>query len=153
MVPKVVKPKVGDLRPIALTDAGYKIFMGIIKEKIENHLERNDMKNELQAGFTRGRRISDNLFILKHCVERTFALRKSLIVISVDFQKAFDSIDRGALIQTMIDFEIDAKVINIVAQIYTGDKTSIYLNDERITEVNVTVAYDRAATVLLCYFC
>ena len=138
MIPKAVKPRAGHLRPIALTDAGYKIFMGIIKEKIKSHLERNDLKSELQAGFTRGRRISDNLFILKHCVERTFALRKSLIVISVDFQKAFDSINRKALIQTMMEFKIDAKIINIVAQIYSGDKTNIYLNDEKVTEIEIT---------------
>ena len=33
------KPTVKDLRPIALMDSSYKIFMGIIRSKIDNHLK------------------------------------------------------------------------------------------------------------------
>ena len=138
MIPNVTKPTVADLRPIALTDSLYKIFMGIIKEKIETHFTNINMWNELQAGFTRGRRITDNLYILKHCVERTYLLKRSLIVVSVDFQKAFDSILRSRLVLTMIEAKIDSRIINIIAQIYSGDKTSIYVNEEKKTEIEIS---------------
>ena len=35
LVPKIKKPTVKDFRPIALTNISYKIFMGIIRGKIE----------------------------------------------------------------------------------------------------------------------
>ena len=53
LVQKVRKPKIKDFRPVALTNVSYKIFMGIIRDKIEVHMEKNGMVNELQAGFTK----------------------------------------------------------------------------------------------------
>ena len=81
LTPKIKKPTAKDLRPIALTNISYKIFMGIIREKVEEHLEENGLNNELQAGFTKNRRITDNLFILKYCIESSFKNKKELYVI------------------------------------------------------------------------
>ena len=53
-----------DLRPIALTNATYKLFMGILKTKIEHHIRYIKEESEVQAGFTKHRRISDNLLVL-----------------------------------------------------------------------------------------
>ena len=57
-----------DLRPIALTDIGlsYKIYMSLIKDKIEKHIKRNDEALENQAGFTKGSRVEDNIVILNY---------------------------------------------------------------------------------------
>ena len=66
MVPKTCKPEVKDLRPISLTNISYKIFMKIIRNKIDNHLLKNKLEKEVQAGFTSNRRIEDNIFILQH---------------------------------------------------------------------------------------
>ncbi|XP_068250211.1 uncharacterized protein [Palaemon carinicauda] len=94
MIKKVKKPTVKDLRPIALTNASYKIFMALMKDEIEEHLERNMEMKETQAGFTKGGRVEDNIFILQYCVEESYKRKESLIVISIDFKKAYDSIKR-----------------------------------------------------------
>ena len=41
LIPKVNKPTVKQLRPIALTDVSYKLFMTIIGKKIDAHLLEN----------------------------------------------------------------------------------------------------------------
>ena len=41
MITKTGKPTAKDHRPIALTNVGYKIFMGLVKSKLVEHLERN----------------------------------------------------------------------------------------------------------------
>ena len=135
--PKISKPTVKDLRPIALTDVPYKIFMGIMKDKIENHLKINNITQDLQAGFTKGKRITDNLYMLKHTVERSFNTNQPLIVTSVDFQKAFDSVSRKRLLQALKDAKVDALIINIIAEIYTQDKTDLYINNEKKAELPV----------------
>ena len=53
----------------------------------------------LQAGFTEGRRMEENLFLLKQCVEESYRRREKLVVVGIDFCKAFDSIERRALIE------------------------------------------------------
>ena len=49
---------------------------------------------EVQTGFTKNKRISDNLLVLDYCVIESFKRKKTLYLISIDFQKAFDSIKR-----------------------------------------------------------
>ena len=62
LIPKVNKPTAKQLRPIALTDVSYKLFMTIIGNKIDAHLLENHEKLDTQAGFTTGSMIEDNLF-------------------------------------------------------------------------------------------
>ena len=42
MILKVKKPTAILLRPIALTDSSYEIFMGLIKVRLEEHFEQNE---------------------------------------------------------------------------------------------------------------
>ena len=42
LIPKKQKPKPNELRPIALTNVSYKLFMGLVKKTLVIHLESND---------------------------------------------------------------------------------------------------------------
>ena len=57
MIPKTKKPTAKEHRPIALTNVGYKLFMGLVKDEPVQHLDRNGMISDYQAGFTMGRRL------------------------------------------------------------------------------------------------
>ena len=70
MIPKTAKPTVKDLRPIALTNAGYKLMMAVVRNSIEEHVRINELGKDTQAGFTEGSRIENNLFVLKYCVDK-----------------------------------------------------------------------------------
>ena len=146
MIKKVKKPKINELRPIALTNISYKIFMAILKEEIENHIEMNGEKLETQAGFTKGGRIEDNLFILSHCVERSYKEKKGLVVIAIDFKKAYDSIKREGLIEIMKDYRIHPDLIQTVAQVYQGDTTKMEIGEEIVEEMEVTSGIKQGCT-------
>ena len=146
MVEKKRRPMAKDLRPIALTDVSYKIFMSMVKEDIDDHLILNEEDNECQAGFTEGGRIEDNILVLQYCVEESFRERKTLIVTSIDFRKAFDSVKRSALIEVMKEYRIHPKVIDAVADIYTGDKTNIDLGEGLEQEIEVTSGIRQGCT-------
>ena len=47
----------------------------------------------------------------------------------IDFSKAYDSINRQKLIETMKDFNINIRVIEMVVQIYSADRTTIKLGN------------------------
>ena len=86
MIPKTKEPRAKEHRPIALTNVGYKLFMGLVKDKLAQHLYRNGMISDYQASLTGGRRLEENLFIVRYCIEETYWLGKTLVVMSINFE-------------------------------------------------------------------
>ena len=82
-----------------------KIFFTFIREKIEVHLETWGIRYEEQYGFTEGGRIEQCLFTVNYITNRTFegkkAKHKYLYLAMIDFSKAYDSVDRKKLIETI----------------------------------------------------
>ena len=146
LIPKNNKPKYSEFRPIALTNTSYKILMSLLKNKLVQHLEKNNLINEYQAGFTKGRRLEDNVFLLKYSIKESKKMNKPLIVTAIDFKKAFDSIDRRKLIEMLIKYKCDANLIDIVSQLYTNDRTKLFLNNEEIEEINITSGIRQGCT-------
>ena len=146
MVEKKSKPTVKDLRPIALTNISYKIFMMLVKNEIEDHIERNQENKENQAGFTSKSRLEDNLFILQYIVEKTFKRKKPLIVISIDFRKAFDSIKREKIVEVMTEYRIHPQIIESITKIYSHDVTKIDLGEDMQQDIEVTSGIRQGCT-------
>jgi hypothetical protein len=66
-----------------------------------------------QVGLTQGRRTVDNIFIIKTSVDKYLkAERGSLCWCFVDFEKAFDSIDRETLLIKMREIGVNENVLN-----------------------------------------
>ena len=108
------------------TYVGYKIFMASVKSKLIEHLERNRLISGYQAGFAGGRRLEENLFIVRYCIEETFRLGRRLIVVGVDFEKAYYSVDRVALIRALRYYKCDPRLIDVVLDLYVGDRIDIW---------------------------
>ena len=146
MIPKQTKPTARHLRPIALTDASYKLYMSMVKEEIENHLKINNEVLETQAGFTKGGRVEDNLFLLNHCVEESYKKKKSLFVTAIDFAKAFDSVKRTKLIEMLKKYKVHPNIINSIVEIYREDSTKIKLNKNTEEVINITSGIRQGCT-------
>ena len=137
LLEKKKRPTIEDLRPIALTNCSYKILMGILKQKIEEHLFKNDVVEECQSGSTKGRRVQDNLKILQYCIEKSFKNKMELYVLAIDFKKAFDSVDRKMLLNILKKYKIEPRVIDIIYEIYRDDSTKLFINNEECASINV----------------
>ena len=89
--------------------------------------------------------IEDNLFVLQYCIEETFKKRKSLIVTSIDYAKAFDSIKRDTIITTLMHYRIHHKIIETIANIYQEDNTEIKFGDLH-QNINITSGIRQGCT-------
>ena len=101
---------------------------------------------ETQAGFTKGGRIEDNLFLLNYCVETSYKKKSPLFVTSIDYSKAFDSIKRGRMIEALMMYRVHPMVIEIITNIYQDDSTIINLNDSTSEEISVTSGIRQGCT-------
>ena len=73
-------------------------------------------------------------------------MKKTLIVTAIDFQKAFDSIKRHKLIESLIYYRVHPLIIDLIAQVYTEDKTYLQLNEEVGSEMTVTSGIRQGCT-------
>ena len=79
-------------RGISVTSALGKLFNSILDNRLDMFLEKHQIIDTRQVGFTRKARTTDHLFILK-CIIDTYCNSKDGRVFAcfVDFQKVFDT--------------------------------------------------------------
>ena len=83
---------------IALTNTLSKLFTRIMYNRLQVYLLDNDLIAKEQIGFKPGSRTSDHIFTLKTMIDDMFKKKKYLYVCFVDFRKAFDLVNRKALL-------------------------------------------------------
>ena len=78
-------------RPISLLNIDYKIASKVIAQRLTKHLDKIIHPN--QTGFVKGRNISENTRTLLDILDYLKQTNKPGILINIDFEKAFDSIE------------------------------------------------------------
>lgn len=111
MTPKIKKPKARDLRPIALMNST-SYSKSLNGNKIEKkHLKMNNDIKEIQGGFTKGSQIEDSLSTLQYCIEYCNTNKKPLIITSLEYRKAFDSVKTENIVKALMQYKVHSKII------------------------------------------
>lgn len=119
----VTIPKKGDLsecrnwRGITLLNTIQKIIAFIILDRISPAVEASLRKE--QAGFRRNRSCLDHINSLRIIVEQSMEWNKPLFLIFVDFERAFDTINRVVIWQCLYNIGIPDKIIKIIQMLYS----------------------------------
>ena len=117
-------PKKGDLsscsnyRGITLLSIPGKVFNRVLlnrmKDVVDPHLR------DQQAGFRKGRSSTDQIASLRIILEQSLEWNFSLYIHFVDYEKAFDSVDRKSLWRLLRLYEVPEKITNIIRNSYEG---------------------------------
>lgn len=112
-------------RPISLTSVCCKIAERIIRDKMEIYLESNNLLSKKQFGFMKGK--STILQLLRVLDDWTEAMdaRLPVDVIYTDFQKAFDSVPHGGLLQKLTSIGINGKLHSWIQSFLTNRKQRV----------------------------
>ena len=130
-------PKKGDLslcknyRGIMLLSTAGKVLNRIILERMREAVDETLRDN--QAGFRQSRSTSDQIATLRIIVEQSLEWRTPLYIKFIDYEKAFDSLDRNTLWYLMASYGIPGKIISLVKNTYEGTSCRI-LHDSGLTE-------------------
>ena len=122
-------PKKGDLticgnwRGLTLMSVPAKCFGKCLLLRIRDAVDRR-LRRE-QAGFRRGRGTNEQIFILRNIIEQCLEWNSALYLVFVDYEKAFDSIDRETLWRIMMAYGIPGKIVSLVKAFYQGNKAAV----------------------------
>ena len=92
----------GNWRPITLTNTDYKIFSKLLALRIQKVIAT--IVHSSQKGYVKGRSISDTIRIIDDFINISNKTKTPGLLVSIDFQKAFDSIEKPAIISTLKKF-------------------------------------------------
>jgi hypothetical protein len=104
------KSKPSNYRPVALTSHIIKVFEKVIKNKMNQFLEDNQLMNTGQHGFRRGRSCLSQLLSHYSRIIDILETGNGADVLYLDFAKAFDKVDHGVLLQKLTKIGIIGKV-------------------------------------------
>ena len=121
---KTGKPEddIKSFRPISLTSNISKLAERMLNNRLYWWLESTNSLNNFQAGFRKGARTEDQLFLLTQSMKDGFQLGKSTVAVFVDLQQAYDKVWRKGLLLKMQNMGICGKMYNWIKN-YLSDRS------------------------------
>ncbi|KAF4514114.1 UNVERIFIED_CONTAM: hypothetical protein B566_EDAN019088, partial [Ephemera danica] len=100
-------------RGIALAPVMSKIYSSLLHSRLLTWALKNNKISSYQAGFRPGYSTIDNLFIMDHLVKKYLSRKKGkLFSVFVDFQKAFDTVNRKKLWEKLWDIGCSSRMLS-----------------------------------------
>jgi hypothetical protein len=127
LVPKVASPEcVSDCRPISLTNVCLKFLTKLVANRLQQRILECIHKN--QYGFLKARTIQNCIAWAFEYLYQCHASKKPIIILKLDFAKAFDTIEHEAILQILKYKGFDDKFILWVTSILSTGTSSILLD-------------------------
>ena len=113
-------------RPISLLSGFYKIYMMLIRKRIQEEVE--DIVSKAQYGFRPAKSTAHAIYIIRRIQDYAEKTGGPLHMTLLDWEKAFDKVDHDTLGYALERMGIDQKIINALRDGY--DKASFYVEDD-----------------------
>ena len=128
LLPKAGKDlkHVKNWRPISILNVDYKIIAKILANRIKYILP--ELINSDQLAYVQDRVIGENLRIVKDLIDYAKIHNLSGILLLIDFEKAFDSLDRKFLNYTLEKYGFGNKFKNLVNLLYNNITSRVINN-------------------------
>ena len=125
-------------RGISLLNIMSKIYTGILNDRLQEWTENRKKIGVEQAGFRREYATTDNIFTISQIASNRLygTRRKKVYCTFVDFQKAFDSIDRAKLWEVLTKIGVSTKVIRTLKAMYKSVKGRVRVGADLTNEID-----------------
>ena len=119
-------------RGITLLSSTCKLFTACLNTRLSKYVD-DDILGKEQAGFRKGYSTIDHVFVLQLVIDLYQSVQKRVFCAFIDYQTAFDSVDRSLLWQKQLSYNINGKLLMVIRQFYNRAKSCIK-KDNMISE-------------------
>ncbi|KAE9412932.1 hypothetical protein Angca_010136, partial [Angiostrongylus cantonensis] len=107
---------IGNYRPIYLLSFVYKLFTRVILNKIDRTLNEGQLCEK--AGFREGFSMMDHIDTISNLIKVSREYKRPLCLTFIDLQKAFDSTEIEAIVETLGSQRVPTQYIKILRELY-----------------------------------
>ncbi|MCH87417.1 LINE-1 reverse transcriptase like, partial [Trifolium medium] len=92
LVPKIKSPQsLGDFRPISLLGCLYKLLAKVLTSRLAKAID--PLIPKTQTAFLKGRQLVEGVVVVNEVIDYAKKSGKECVILKVDFEKAYDSVD------------------------------------------------------------
>ncbi|XP_055388330.1 uncharacterized protein LOC129616782 [Condylostylus longicornis] len=121
------KTECNNYRGIMLLNAAYKVLSNILYAKIRPYYE--EIIGEYQCGVRNQRSTVDQIYLLKQNMEKCYEFGQDLHILFIDFQQAFDGVNRNKIVQSLLGLGIPRKLANLTMATMVGSKAKVMIQN------------------------
>ena len=125
-------------RPISLTSVVCKLMERIIRNKIVDHMESNNLFAKQQHGFRAGRSCTTQLLEFMEEVTEAIDRGEEVDVIYLDFANAFDKVPHKRLLSKLKGYGIKGKIYDWIKDFLSNRKQQVVINGKFSHWIRVT---------------
>jgi hypothetical protein len=127
LVPKINNPEtISDYRPISLLNCSIKILTKLLADRLQQVIIPLIHRN--QYGFIRSRSIQDCLGWCFEYIHQCHQSRRETIILKLDFEKAFDTVEHSTILQVMEAMNLPAQWLEWIGRILSSGSSAVLLN-------------------------
>ena len=113
-------------RPISLLTVDYKILVKLLANRLKSCINQLILPD--QSGFLKGRNIGNNIRLIMDLIEYTQSHDLPGVILLLDIQKAFDSVNHEFLLKVLRRFNFGDKFVDWIKTLYSSRKSYIVNN-------------------------
>lgn len=116
-------------RSIAVENPFLKIFMWLLNRRLTDYLENSNLLPEYQFGFRANHSAPSAVYLLNQAVAHSLDNKNKVFACFVDFQKAFDLVDRSLLMNKLLHLGVPPVFAGVIFDILSNLKMHVKSND------------------------
>ena len=129
------------------THLASKVLLKILQARLQQYVNRE--LPDVQAGFRKGRRTSDEIANICWIIEKAREFQKNIYFFFIDYTKAFDCVDHKKLWKILKEMGIPDHLICLLRNLYTSQEATVRTGHGKQTGSNQERSTSRLYVVTL----